>query len=244
MLPAVAQVVRSSTNITMLTHVHELSLPSDVGTCHAWNNDNSLLACCHGSPIVTIYSIKLGTENPVEHMASLREHNQVVSSMQWSHSNLLVTCSHDRTSYVWVKVCFCPQLQCCLQYVGETSRDTYSELHIQDGASWTQQMVIARLQRAALCVQWAPNGSKFAIGSGTNNCCVCSYEEQNKWWAGKVIRKAHSSSVVCLAWHPDNMKLATGSTDGCCRVFHADKPGTQLLDTCNLRSCNQAIMLQ
>ena len=98
-------------------------------------------------------------------------------------------------------------------------------------------MVITRLQRAALCVQWAPNGQKFAIGSGTKSCCVCSYEEDNKWWAGKVIRKAHTSSVVCLAWHPDNIKLATGSTDGHCRVFHADKPGTQFLHTGIQRSC-------
>ena len=91
----------------MLTHLHELNLPGDVATCHAWNSDNSLLACCHGSPVVAIYSVKLGTDTPVELLASLREHNQLVSSMQWSHSNLLVTCSHDRTSYVWVKVCFC-----------------------------------------------------------------------------------------------------------------------------------------
>lgn len=100
-------------------------------------------------------------------------------------------------------------------------------------------MVITRLQRAALCVQWAPNGKKFAIGSGTNNCCVCSYEEENKWWAGKVIRKAHSSSVVCLAWHPDNMKLATGSTDGYCKVFYADKPGKQF-STCSRCGCKNS----
>jgi WD40 repeat protein len=89
----------------MITHLHELRLPSDTATCHAWNTDNSLLACCHGTPIVAIYRIKLDSSDPVELVASLREHTQVVSSMQWSINNLLVTCSHDRTSYVWVQVC-------------------------------------------------------------------------------------------------------------------------------------------
>lgn len=102
------------------------------------------------------------------------------------------------------------------------------EASTQDGDTWTQQMVMGRLHRAALCVEWAPNGNKFAIGSGTYNCCVCSYEEENKWWAGRVIRKAHNSSVVSVAWHPDSIKLATGSTDGYCRVFHACTAGMRL----------------
>jgi WD40 repeat protein len=86
-------------------------------------------------------------------------------------------------------------------------------------------MVITRLQRAALCVSWAPDDTKFAIGSGTKSICVCTYQKENNWWAGKVIRKAHDSSVVCVAWHPANVRLATGSTDGYCRIFYADTSG-------------------
>lgn len=82
-----------------------------------------------------------------------------------------------------------------------------------------------KLQRAALCVEWSPCESKFAIGSGTKNVCVCTFEKDNNWWAGRLIRKAHDSSVCCVAWHSDDMCLATGSTDGHCRVFYANVNG-------------------
>jgi actin related protein 2/3 complex, subunit 1A/1B len=85
-------------------------------------------------------------------------------------------------------------------------------------------MVITRLQRAALCVAWSPDESRFAIGSGAMNVCICSHEPANKWWAGKLIRRKHQSSVLCIAWHPNAELLATGSSDNFCRVFHIGKP--------------------
>jgi WD40 repeat protein len=45
-------------------------------------------------------------------IAKLAEHNQVVSAMEWSQSGLLVTCSHDRTSYVWHQVRYRKMLSC------------------------------------------------------------------------------------------------------------------------------------
>ena len=80
-------------------------------------------------------------------------------------------------------------------------------------------MVVTRLQRAALCVAWSPCETRFAIGSGAKNACICAYEDGPRWWAGRLIRQQHWSSVLCVAWHPDGTMLATGSSDGFCRVF-------------------------
>lgn len=90
---------------------------------------------------------------------------------------------------------------------------------------WTPQTVMMKLQRAALCVAWSPSEGKFAIGSGTKNVCVCSFNKQANWWAGHLIRKQHNSSVCCITWNPDDKRLATGSTDGYCRVFWASVSG-------------------
>jgi hypothetical protein len=81
-------------------------LPAIHAVCHAWNHDRTLLACCHGGPAFTIYRVSRDGACPAA--ALLEEHNQTVSSMQWSRSGLLVTCSHDRTGYVWSQVCLCP----------------------------------------------------------------------------------------------------------------------------------------
>ncbi|ERN15876.1 hypothetical protein AMTR_s00039p00197260 [Amborella trichopoda] len=89
----------------------------------------------------------------------------------------------------------------------------------QDGPEWVPTLVILRLNRAALCVQWSPKENKFAVGSGAKTVCICYYEPENDWWVSKLIRKKHNSSVTSIAWHPNNVLLATASTDGKCRVF-------------------------
>ncbi|KAI8551240.1 hypothetical protein RHMOL_Rhmol06G0169500 [Rhododendron molle] len=120
------------------------------------------------------------------------KHDQIISGIDWSiRSNRIVTVSHDRNSYVWN----------------------------QEGVDWVPTLVILRLNRAALCVQWSPRENKFAVGSGAKTVCICYYEQENNWWVSKLIRKRHDSSVTSVAWHPNNILLATTSTDGKCRVF-------------------------
>ncbi|KAL4576662.1 hypothetical protein LXL04_012760 [Taraxacum kok-saghyz] len=97
--------------------------------------------------------------------------------IDWSKSsNIIATVSHDRNSYVWN----------------------------QEGSVWVPTLVILRLNRAALCVQWSPKGNKFAVGNGAKTVCICYYEQENNWWVSKLIRKKHDSSVTSVAWHPDN----------------------------------------
>ncbi|KAL4591659.1 hypothetical protein LXL04_004629 [Taraxacum kok-saghyz] len=109
--------------------------------------------------------------------STLMQHDQIVAGIDWSKSsNRIATVSHDRNSYVWN----------------------------QEGSVWVPTLVILRLNRAALCVQWSPKGNKFAVGSGAKTVCICYYEQENNWWVSKLIRKKHDSSVTSVAWHPDN----------------------------------------
>ncbi|CAI9089104.1 OLC1v1023611C2 [Oldenlandia corymbosa var. corymbosa] len=159
-------------------------------TCHAWSPDQSMLALCPNNNEVHIY--KQLEQDKWERIHVLQKHDQIVSGIDWSSkSNKIVTVSHDRNSYVWN----------------------------QESTEWVPTLVILRLNRAALCVQWSPKENKFAVGSGAKTVCICYYEQENNWWVSKLIRKRHDSSVTSVAWHPNNIYLATTSTDGKCRVF-------------------------
>ncbi|KAL9272534.1 Actin-related protein [Drosera capensis] len=170
-------------------------------TCHAWSPDHSMIALCPNNEEVHIYRTSGGTW---ERLHVLQKHDQIVSGIDWSSkSNRLVTVSHDRNSYVWN----------------------------QEATEWVPTLVILRLNRAALCVQWSPIENKFAVGSGAKTVCICYYEQENNWWVSKLIRKKHNSSVTSVAWHPNNILLATTSTDGKCRVFSTFIKGVDTRDS-------------
>ena len=115
----------------------------------------------------------------------------LVSSIDWSQQNKIVTCSHDRNAFVW---------------------------NLQPDGHWKPSLVILRINRAALHVRWSPDGQKFAVTSGAKCVPVCRFEADNDWWISKMI-KQHRSTVLCVAWHPNSQLIATGSTDFKCRVF-------------------------
>lgn len=170
-------------------------------TCHAWSPDRTMVALCPNNTEVHIYKF---TMDKWERVHVLYKHDQIISGIDWSLiSNKIVTASHDRNSYVWN----------------------------QEGSEWVPTLVILRLNRAALCVQWSPKENKFAVGSGAKTVCICYYEPENNWWVSKLIRKRHDSSVTSVAWHPDNIFLATTSTDGKCRVFSTFIKGVDTKDS-------------
>ncbi|WZZ50074.1 hypothetical protein YC2023_050181 [Brassica napus] len=155
-------------------------------TCHAWSPDLSMVALCPNNNEVHIYK---SSQDQWERLHVLEKHDQIVSGIDWSSkSNKIVTVSHDRNSYVWSL----------------------------EGGEWVPTLVILRLNRAALCVQWSPKENKFAVGSGAKTVCICYYEQENNWltllgftvlrWVSKLIRKRHESSVTSVAWHPNNVR--------------------------------------
>lgn len=106
---------------------------------------------------------------------------------------------------------------------------------------WTPTQVLLRINRAATCVKWSPDGellkfqlefhiqslirfsyfteNKFAAGSGARIISVCYFEQANDWWVSKHIKKPIKSTVNSLDWHPNNVLLAAGCADFKVKIF-------------------------
>ncbi|CAI5725461.1 unnamed protein product [Peronospora effusa] len=165
-------------------------------SCHAWNKDRSKLAICPNSNEIWIYS---GCHAPDPSQwrkeAVLTEHDMLVSGLDWSPvHDQLVSCSHDRSAFVW----------------------KYEASYRQ----WKPLLVVLRVTRAAINVKWSPDGKKFAVSSGAKCVSVCYYQAAENWWVSKIIKK-HKSTVTDLDWHSNSQLLVTASTDLKCRVFSA-----------------------
>lgn len=64
-------------------------------------------------------------------LQTLTEHSSKVLSIDWApNSNRIVTCGADKNAYVWSF----------------------------DGQIWKPELVVLRINKAATCVKWSPNG--------------------------------------------------------------------------------------
>lgn len=160
-------------------------------SCHAWGPGGRELAYSPNNNELRIVDSSSVTKEKFR----LTDHDMTIAAIDWHpDSNFIVTCSHDRNAFVW---------------------------NFDEGERmWKPSLVILRIERAALCVQWSPDGQKFAVGSSAKCVPVCYYEKDNNWWVSKMIKK-HKSSVLSIAWHPNSQILATGSSDFKARVFSA-----------------------
>ena len=162
-------------------------------TVHAWNADRSLLALCPNNNQVHIYKRPDGPDSPWDKVATLKEHDALITSIAWaSTTNRIVTTSQDRNAYVWTL----------------------------EGKEWKPMLVILRITAAATSSEWSPQEAKFAVGSGSKTVPICYYEEGNNFWVSKML-KGNASTVLGVAWHPSSPLLATASTDFKCRIFSA-----------------------
>lgn len=153
-------------------------------TCHAWNQDNTMLAMCPNTSDLLIYKV---TGKKFELLYTLTEHTQVISSVDWCYvNNKIVTCSHDRNAYVW----------------------TFNE----KAKTWTPELVILRLKRAATYVRWAPDASKFLVATGTNKVRICTYDQGENMWKSRTINHNKPTGLVCELM-PDGVHFIVSSTD-------------------------------
>jgi len=170
-------------------------------SCHAWNNDQSLVAFSPNTNEIYIYATNSHPQDVSQWTRKyvLDEHSSFVSGIDWSSvNNQIVTCGHDRNAYVW-------------------KYDTTSD-------KWQPTLVLLRVNRAATCVKWSPDGKKFAVGSGAKQVAVCHYEASNDWWISKMIKKS-KSTVLSVEWSPNSKLLITGGSDSKCRIFSAYMSG-------------------
>lgn len=156
---------------------------------HSFSADRNTLAVTRSNN-VELYSRQ---GNHFRLQDELRGHDKLITGVDIApNSGRIVTCSQDRNAYVW-----------------EPSQS----------GEWKPTLVLLRINRAATCVRWCPNESKFAVGSGARIIAVCYFEEENDWWVSKHLKKPLRSTVTSLDWHPNSVLLAAGSTDGHARVF-------------------------
>ncbi len=121
-------------------------------TCHAVSRSGNLLAICPNNTDVIILERSGGSWSVT---ARLEGHDQIVSGLHFFEDAQghvrLVSSSHDRNSYVWTRQ---PNT------LGSSSST----------GAWSQELVITKLSRAGLCVQWSGCGRKFAIGRAPRQC--------------------------------------------------------------------------
>jgi actin related protein 2/3 complex subunit 1A/1B len=115
----------------------------------------------------------------------LETHCQYVSGIDWNaHTNEILSCSHDKTSFVW----------------------TYSD------KKWTPANVVATTKLGYLCCKWNSRGDKFCEGTSAKHLFIGYYNPDNNWWMARNI-KVHKSSVVCCEIDPTSLFVISGSTD-------------------------------
>lgn len=154
---------------------------------HCYSADRSVLAISCDKDCL-VYRL----QPQLQLIATLSDHDKLVTAVDISIHGRIVTCSQDRNAYVWEPM----------------SNGTYKPT-----------LVLLRINRAATSVSWAPNGYKFAVGSSARIIAVCYYEQENNWWVSKHIKKPIRSTVTCLSWHENGVLLAAGGTDGYLRIF-------------------------
>ena len=155
-------------------------------SCVSFNKDFTKVALSKKDNIIYIYSVpNLMKTDTWKLEDKLETHCQYVSGIDWNaHTNEILTCSHDKTSFVW----------------------TYSD------KKWTPSNVVATTKLGYLCCKWNSRGDKFCEGTSAKHLFIGYYNPDNNWWMARNI-KGHKSSVVCCEIDPTSLFVISGSTD-------------------------------
>ena len=154
---------------------------------HSWNGDRTQVAVATNSNLIEIYQVR-GESWEKKH--TLKEHHQLVSSIDWHRStNRIISCSHDRSVVVW-------------------------EL----SGAWKPALVSFYQTRGVLDVSWSTQGDKFVAGTGSKNIGVGFWDDGISMWNTRRIKSFHSS-VTCVRFDTTGLVIAAGSTDGTCKVI-------------------------
>ncbi|KAI6187966.1 Actin-related protein 2/3 complex subunit [Aphelenchoides besseyi] len=156
---------------------------------HAFNHDNTLLAVSSAEKVF-IFSFDGGNWKQIY---ELPQHDFSVTGLDWAaETNRLVSCSHDKNSFVWT---------------------------VGSNCTFKPELVLLRSQHGLSCVKWSPRENKFTVGTHARHLSVCYYEKENDWWVAKQIKKSIDSTILCIDWHPNNVMVVAGTTDFRVLVF-------------------------
>jgi actin related protein 2/3 complex subunit 1A/1B len=151
-----------------------------------FNKDFTQVALSKKDNLIYIYSVKdIMKPDTWQLLHTLDAHAQYVSGLDWNaHTNDILSCSHDKTSFVW---------------------------EFSDN-KWTPSNVVATTKLGYLCCKWNSRGDKFCEGTSAKHLFIGYYNTESKWWMGRNI-KVHHSSVVCCEIDPTSLFVISGSTD-------------------------------
>ncbi|RHZ41274.1 hypothetical protein DYB26_011811 [Aphanomyces astaci] len=199
---------------------------TDSITCHAWNRDRSKVAICPNTNEIWIYSNCQAVDVAQwRKEAVLTEHDMVVSGLDWSPvHDMLVSCSHDRSAFVW-------------KYEPSERK-------------WKPSLVVLRITRAAMTVKWSPNGAVVDVDWHPNSqlLLTASTDMQCRVFAayvpdvdgapdagpfaamapfGDVMAEFDNANswVTAAVWSPSGTRLAFAGHGSSIHFVHFGRPG-------------------
>ncbi len=81
-------------------------------SAHSWSPDQATLALCPDSSEILVYHAS--EHGNIKKHCVLKQHSQVVSSIDWNREGSFASCSHDASAYVWSRTAsgWTPELVC------------------------------------------------------------------------------------------------------------------------------------
>jgi WD40 repeat protein len=146
--------------------------------------------------------IKLWDVSTKEETTTLRGHAFSVYSLAFSPDGALASASWDKTVKVW----------------NLGSEPARLSLEKQEVFKERTQAVLEGHEDWVYCVAWAPDGKKFASGSGDRKVILWDVATG----VGKPLA-GHSGAVSSVAFSPDSQTLASGAWDGKVILWDVDK---------------------
>ena len=68
-------------------------------SAHSWSPDQATLALSPNSSEILVYHAS--EDGNLKKHCVLKQHSQVVSSIDWNREGSFASCSHDSSAYVW-----------------------------------------------------------------------------------------------------------------------------------------------
>jgi actin related protein 2/3 complex subunit 1A/1B len=108
-----------------------------------------------------------------------------ICSVDWHpETNRIISASHDRNIFVWVKT----------------------------DNKWIPQLVNIKTKVGVLQVKWSKDGDKF-VGCTNKKLAIGFWYEYNKYWECKYIGKLCKSAITCSTFDESGLFVIVGGTD-------------------------------
>lgn len=221
----------------------------------AWRPHSNMLAAGSFDSTVSIWGkdndgYEDSNEVETELLAIVEGHENEVKSVSWSHSGYyLVTCSRDKSVWIWEADEYGEEFE-CISVLQEHSQDVkhvvwHSVLSLLASSSyddtiriwkdfdddWECAAVLNGHEGTVWCSDFEKSESSLRLCSGSDDTTVriWKYIEDNEddeqvWALQSVLPSAHSRAVYSVSWSPTGLIASTGS-DGLLAIYQEKEEG-------------------